>query len=315
MTQPITPFDGVFAQLTQGMSAAGYAKVVNNVGTQNDTQHTTVDRLAWIPVGVAAEQQHFEIPGATTPWRQACRFDVSVYGSSLERVLGLQALLVAWLDLIVGPPQGGPPSEDSTPAELTGVEDLAALAYPYSGLSGLSIKVTVPGARALTFSSTPLANPQAIATAINVAAMATSGPTSLLRARIIKDGAARYLELIMPSDPLGTTAATLTIDPAAANSACAILGFSAGDNNITDTGTAPVVPYRPGYLVEPSTPEVRGGDLSTQGWGLIVPVTLYRPIVSMEFPQGVIASTEVKVIATGGDTADETVIDVTASAA
>lgn len=314
-TAPLTPFDSILAQLTQGMSAARSSPIVNIVGWQLDSM-ATVDHLQWIPGNISVEQQHFQIPGATTPWRQAVPFDVHVQGSSLDRVLGLHSLLVAWLDIIVGPPQGGPPSGDETPAALTGVIDLAGLTYPYSGLAGLSIKVTSPGARSLAFPLTPLANPQAIATAINLAAMATHGPTSMIRARIVKEDAARYLELLMPTDPLGTVGSTLTIDPAAANSACAELGFSADDDNITDTGTPAARPYAPGYAVGPtSAPGIRGGEASAQTWGLVVPVTLYLPIVSMAFPQGVIASTELVVEASGGDEQTETVIDVIASAA
>ncbi len=260
-TPPLTPFDSILARLTQGMSAAHSSPIVNIVGWQLDTM-ATVDHIQWIPGNVSVDQQHFQIPGTTTPWRQVVLFDVHVQGSSLDRVLGLHSLLVAWLDIIVGPPQGGPPSSDETPAVLTGTADLAALSYPYSGLAGLSIKVTVPGARTLTFPSSPLATPQAIATAINLAAMATRGPTSLVRARIVKEGAERYLELLTPSDPLGTAGSTLTIDPTAANSACAALGFSSGDTNITDTGTPPVRPYAPGYVVGTTTPPgIRGGEL------------------------------------------------------
>jgi len=315
-TPPLTPFNRVFAKLTQGMSAARGSRVVNEVGWQKDAQHTTEDRLVWIPQGLAPEQQHFEIPGATTPFLQASRFDVSIYGSSYDRLSGLHSLLVAWLDIVQGPPQGGPPSEDSAPAVLRGTVDLATLVYPYSGLVGLSIKVTLPGARDIAFPSTPVTGPRDIATAINVAAQAASGPVAYLRARIVKDGPARYLELILPSDPLGTAGATLTIDPAAANSACAALGFSSGDSNITDTGTPPTRPYAPGYFVgDTEAPGIRGENTSAQGLGVIVPVTLYRPIVSWEFPQGVIASTEIQIAATGGDTPDEVVIDATASAA
>lgn len=315
-TPPLTPFNRVFAKLTQGMSAARGTRVTNEVGWQKDAQHTTDDRLVWIPRRLSPEQQHFELPGVTTPFRQASAFNVSIYGSSYDRLSGLHSLLVAWLDIVQGPPQGGTPSEDSTPAVLRGTVDLTTLVYPYSGLVGLTIKVAVPGARDVAFPSTPLAGPQDIANAINVVAQAFSGPDAYLRARIVKEGAARYLELLLPSDPLGTVGATLTIDPMAANSACAALGFSSGDSNITATGTPPTRPYAPGYLVGDSEePGIRGENTAAQGWGVVVPVTLYRPIVSWEFPQGVIASTELQVSATGGDIPDEVVIDVTASAA
>jgi len=313
---PITPFDPIFAQLTQGMSAAVGTRIVNLVGYEADAQHTRADRVMWIPRGIATEQQHFELPGATTPWRQGCPFDVSIYGSSLARLYEMHALLVAWLDLIVGPPQGGPPSDDAAPAVLRGTVDLAALLYPYAGLMGLSISVTAPGARSLALPASPVASPQAIATAINLAAQAASGPVQYVLARIVKDGAHRYLELLLESNPLGPPAATLTIDPTAANSACAALGFSSADDNITATGAAPTTPYRPGYYVGPSEePWMRGGDAASQGWGMIVPVTLYQPIVSIQFITGVIAAIELQIAATGGDAPDEVVVDVTASAA
>lgn len=311
MTQPITPFADLFAQLSQGMSAAGSVPVVNDVGWQKDAQHTTVDRLAWIPRSVASEPQDFELPGAVTPWRQACRFDVSIYGSSLDRLLGLHALMVGWLDLLVGPPRGAPPSDDAAPATIRGTVDLAALVYPYSDLAGLSIAVTEPGARSLSFPLTPLSSPQAIASAINVAAQAESGPVAGVRARLVADEEQLFLELLLPTDPLGTAGATLTIDPDADDSACAELGFSSDDDNVSATGTPATYPYRPGYMVDASAePGIRGGDLSAQGWGVIVPVTLYRPIPSMQFVTGVIGERPLQVVATGGDTPEEPVVNI-----
>lgn len=311
-TSPQTPFDTLFAQLTQGMSPPAPARrVVNVVGYDVDAQHTSAERVVWIPRGFRTEFQPFEIPGATTPYRQAWQWDVSIYGVSLDRLGAMHSLLVAWLDIMAGPALGSPPSDDAAPALLRGTVDLAALVYPYSGLAGLSIAVTVPGARSLEFPSTPLATPQAISDAVNAAALAATGPVQFIRARIIRDGAEQYLELLLPTDPTGTAGATLTIDPDAANSACAILGFSAGDDNITATGTPPTRPYRPGYFVADTiTPGVRGGDASAQGWGAIVQVTLYRPIVSLQSLVGVIADTPLQVIATGGDTPDENVVDI-----
>src|SRR5690242_11778345 len=93
-TPPLSPFDALFAQLSQGMSAARGSPVVNLVSWQIDAQTTSVDRVQWLPLGVDVEEQNFELPGLTTPWRQACRFEVHIYGSSFDRVLGLHGLLV-----------------------------------------------------------------------------------------------------------------------------------------------------------------------------------------------------------------------------
>src|SRR5688572_7602555 len=91
VTTPQTPFDLLFAQLSQGMSATGSAAVVNEVSTKKDAEHTTAERVVWIPRSVAVEQQHHEIPGAVTPWRQACSWDVSIYGDSLDRALEIHS--------------------------------------------------------------------------------------------------------------------------------------------------------------------------------------------------------------------------------
>lgn len=311
-TSPQTPFDTLFAQLTQGMSPAHGSKVVNNVGYDTDAQHTQVERLAWIPRRIRSEFQPFEIPGVTTPRRQAWTFDVSICGNSLVRLGALHSLLVGWLDIEVGPELGCPPSDDAAPAILRGTVDLATLVYPYSGLAGLSIAVTVPGARSIAFPMSPLTSPLDIALAVNQTALAATGPVQFVRGRIVRDGASLFLELLLPTDPTGTTGATLTIDPTAANSACAALGFSSGDSNITATGTPPTTLYRPGYQVAESIePGIRGGDGSAQMWGAIFPATLYLPIVSLQSLTGVIAETEVQVNAIGGETPPERAIDAT----
>ncbi len=307
-----TPFDELFAQLTQGMSPpAPSPRVVNVVGYPADAQHTQAERVAWIPRVIRNEFQPFEIPGAVTPYRQAWVFDVSIYGGSLDRLGALHALLVAWLDIEVGPALGCAPSDDATPALLRGTVDLAQLPYPWFGLVGKSIAVTSPGARSLDFPIVALASPLEIALAVNRAALASTGPVQYIRARLVREGVAIYLELILPSDPLATVGAVLTLDPMAANSACAQLGFSSRFDNITATGAPPSRLYRPGYqIAESIEPGIRGGDGSAQSWGAIVPVTLHRPIVSLQSLIGVIAETEIQIAVTGGDT-EETVVDVT----
>lgn len=309
MTQPLGPFNTLFAQLSQGMSVVGGRPVVNELGWQNDTQHTTAERVVWIPESVGVGFQPFQLAGQKDPYRQVSGFNVSLYGDSYDRVLELHGLLVGWLDVLVGPAQGCAPSDDATPAVLRGVVDLADLNYPLSDLIGTRINVAAPLARALAFPGTALDAPQAIATAVNLAAIAAG---LLVRARLHHaDTGEAYLELLLPTDPLGTVGATLTINPDVAGSACETLGFSADDDNLTATGTAPTWPYRPGYEVDKTAvPGPRGGNAASSGWGMVVPVTLYRPIASMHYLTGVIADTPTEVVATGGSEPDEIVIDI-----
>ncbi len=318
VTQPVSPFNTLLAQLTQGMSAARGQRVPNELGWQKGAQHTTEERVVWKPAPLDVQSAPFQLPDLTTPWRQASNFLVEIMATSYDRVLEIHALLVAWLDLIVGPPMGSVPSDDAVPARIRGTEDLNLLAFPYSGLIGKTLDFVAPLKRTFEFPAGDLANVDAIAAAINAQSYVsrTNAPAQAAAlptiARIAREGDAAYLELMLPTDPLGTVGATLSVNTATADSACPILGIEGNDSDIaTNTGTAPTRPYRPGYFVgESQEPGVRGGDLSSQGWGVIVPVTLYRPIVSMQFLRGVVLETPTEVVATGGDTPDETVVDI-----
>lgn len=313
VTQTVTPFNHLLAQLSQGMSAQRGQRVVNEFGWQSDAQHTTEERVVWIPAPLGVESQAFQLPGMVTPWRQASRFDVSLYGSSYDRLLEIHSLLVAWLDLLVGPPMGNNPSDDAAPAIIRGHADLALLTYPYSGLIGKTLDFSRPLKRTLTFPGTPIANVRSIAAAINAASVAAAQP---IRARIAFDGDEAYLELLYPTDslvyPIKTSApevgASLSMFTTTPTSAAGIFGIHGeGDEQIaTGIGTAPSTPYRPGYSVGSATPGPRGMNLESQACGAIVPVVLYRPIVSLQYLVGVILETPFEVLVAGGSEPDET---------
>ncbi len=306
MTQPVSPFNRLFAQLTQGMSAARGQRVVNELGWQKDAQHTTEERAVWIPGPVGTEPQAFQLPDMTTPWRQASRFDVAIYGSSYDRFLTMHGLLVAWLDLLEGPPMGSVPSGDETPATIRGASDLNLLAFPYSGLAGLTLDFVRPLKRTLTFPGTPLASVNAIAATIN--ALAAAVPLNY-RARIVREDGEAFLELLLPTDPLGTEGSALSLTTLPATSANDVFSFPVDDGGVASgVGTPATEPYRPGYLIGEGTPGPRGMDLQSQGVGAVVPVTLYRPIVSIQFLAGVVLETPIEVLVTGGSEPDETVV-------
>jgi hypothetical protein len=276
------------------------------VGYDVDAQHTTAERVVWIPAKLGVESASFQLPGMVTPWKQASRFLVSIYGTSYGRVLQIHSLLVGWLDLLVGPPMGSVPTGDEQPATIRGSADLSLISYPTISFAGLTLDFLAPLKRTIAFPSAALNGPNDIASAFNTAAVAAA---LQYRARIVRVGAAKCLEVILPTDPLGTTGATYTLDPNTTSSACPLLGITGSDGgNAVATGTPPTGPYRPGYYVGESEPGPRGGDLQAGGWGAIVPVALYLPIPSLVDVVGVILDTSTDVLATGGDTPDETVV-------
>lgn len=304
MSQPRHPFERLFAQLTQGMSADG-AKVINDLGPFAAAQYDAADRLEWIPDGVVTVNREFQLPHAITPHDQASDFLVRIYGGSYWRALDLHSLLVGMLDLLIGPPQGCAPSQDETRALLIGAVDLDALSYPYSGLVGRTLDVTTDGLkRALAFPGSALGSPQAIADAVTAAANAIR---LNVHAFLKKDGAELRLALYSATDPLGAVGASIVLDPTPTSSACAPLGFTAGDGNLTAQGTPASTPYRPGYVVESARPGPRGGDVATTTWGLEVPVRLFRPIKSMQWLVGTIQTVPIAVTATDGQGPPETI--------
>lgn len=302
MNDQRSPFDLLFAQLTQGMtardtSASGQKRstpITNELGRQKDAAQTQADRLVWVARDVAIRERPFLLPQDNSQNDQVTTFDVAIYGSSFARVLDLHAWMAGVIDNLIGPPMGCAPSDDTAPATLTGTVDLATLVYPFAGLAGLSLQVTLPLSRSLAFADS-YADPVAIAVGINVAARAAK--LDILASLTWGDDGARFLVLTMPQDALDPRAHTLTIDPDAASSACSVLGFSAGDGNITAATTPASSPYRPGYLIGPSSKPVSGGDLDSSGWGMTVPVELRRPTISTHYLLGMIQSTPFDVFA------------------
>ena len=301
---PVTPFAPLFAQLTQAMSAEGSPPVRHEIGTQRDAAHTADDRIVWImgPPGTGIEvvERPFQLPGDVTPDDQAWDFLVSIYGYDLTRAGSLHALLVASLDNIVGPPEGAAPSDDYAPAELTGTVDLRAWLWPSLALSGLALTFVAPYPVTVAMPAASLASPVDAAVAIRDALRAIGSPVLVGLARGA-DGE-RFLRLSIPADPLGTVAPTITLDPDAADSACAVLGI----DGTPAIGAAPTMPYRPGYRVGKSEPGPRGGTVEAGAWGLVVPVRLYLPIRSLSYVPAIIQQTAFTVAAatdTGEDIA------------
>lgn len=290
-TSPITPFDTIFARLTQGMSAEGSPPVRHEIGTQADAAHTADDRIVWIPDGIETVIRPFTLPADVTPDDQAWDFKVSIYGSDLARVGALHSLLVGWLDLLVGPEQGAPPSEDAAPAELTGSVDLGAFLYPWTGLDGLALTFLSPYPVTVQMPAGSLASPVAVALAIRDALRAIGSPV-LVTLDKGEDGA-RCLRLSLPADVLATDPPTIALDPTAPLSACDALGF----DDAPAIGAAPSMPYRPGYKVAKSQPGPRGGTVDAGAWGLIVPVRLFLPIRSMSFVPAMIQRVSITVAA------------------
>lgn len=267
---PSTPFDDLFARLSQGMSAEGSPPVLHEVGTAADAEHTADDRVVWIPVGLSAVVRTFQQPDGASPDHQAWDWNVSIYGETLARVGELHSLLVGWLDLLIGPEQGAPASTDATAPAIDGTVNVGAWLYPSHTLASAVLTLTEPRAIALTLPAGSLGHPRAIAGAIATALRDAELP---ITAALTRSGAEAYLRLEGATSPDGTDPATITV---ADSGAGALLGLAG-----TSTGTAATQPYRPGYSVGKSQPGPRGGTVDAGGWGLIVPVRLYTPIYSV----------------------------------
>ncbi len=281
----------------RAVSASGQKSVTpitNELGPQKDAAQTQADRLVWIPRDVAIRERNFLLPQDNSQNDQVTTFNVSIYGSSFARVLDLHAWLAGIVDNLIGPWVGSAPSDDAAPAVLTGTVDLAALSYPFAGLAGLSLQVTAPLSRALAFADS-YADPVAIAVGLNAEARAKK--IDLLATLTWGEDGTRFLVLTMPQDALDPRTKTLTIDSDAAGSACSVLGFSAGAHNVTAATTPASSPYRPGYLIGPSSQPIQGGDLDSSSWGMVVPVELRRPTISTHYLLGMIQSTPFDVLA------------------
>ncbi len=305
MSQPLTPFDLLFAQLTQGMTARAGSKatpITNEVGTFADAMQTQADRLVWITKKIAIKDRPFCLPQDVSQNDQAVTFDVAIYGSSLLRVLDMHGWLAGILDLLIGPMPGCAPSTDHVGAVLTGDVDLMSLSYPYDGLDGLSLAFLAPALRSVTFAGS-YGSPVEIAAAVNVLARAQR--LGVLASLVRSDDAAQaFLCLTSPQDPLDPRAHAMTLDPDAAGSACGVLGFASSSHNVTASTTPASTPYRPGYAIGEGQPGPRGGDLASSSWGIVVPIELRRPSVSTAYRLGMILTTPSTV-----ETDDEIVVD------
>jgi hypothetical protein len=112
MSGPRHPFEELLAQLTGAM------KIAHLFGTQADADATGAPRIVWIPstgAGLGVGPMPYQLPGQESPWRQVARFDVAIYGGSPIEVYQRHSELVGWIDLLVGPRNGCPPSDDGDP--------------------------------------------------------------------------------------------------------------------------------------------------------------------------------------------------------
>ncbi len=97
-----SPFDGVFAALTEAMGVLHTASP--------DTDPSQKDRCEWKHGGFGGlEPIGYTMPGTVTIGRQAVEYQVSVYGASELEVLARAGELAGHLDNLVGPPQGAAP--------------------------------------------------------------------------------------------------------------------------------------------------------------------------------------------------------------
>ncbi len=305
-TAPLTPFDDLFAKLTQAMSAEGSPPIRHEVGTQASSVFTADERVIWVmgPAGTGIETvvRPFQLPDCASPNDQAWDWRVEIHGPSLLRVGEIHSLLVGWTDLLIGPEQGAAPSADATPAEAVGTVDLATLSYPTSDLDGLALTFTLPYPLTVTMPAGPLDSPIALAVAVGQALRASG--IGVLVALDRGDTTERYLRLTMPADPLTDIAPTFALDPAAADSACAVLGF----DDTPAIGSAPTMPYRPGYKIGKSE-GAKGGTVDAGAWGLVVPVRLFQPVKALVFPPAIIQRVQLLTSAatsTGENIATET---------
>lgn len=110
---PRHPFELLLEQLTGCMSKPK-APLRHGFGMQEESAHTSADRIVWIPGKIGVEDLPYQLPNVDSPKRQACLFYVSIYAGSPIGAYSKHAELVGYLDLLVGPPQGAPPSHDGT---------------------------------------------------------------------------------------------------------------------------------------------------------------------------------------------------------
>ncbi len=299
---PGTPFDALFAQLTEAMSAVN-ARVPNEVGTQSDTLLTGDERVVWIPSKIATVIRPFRFQESVTPTDQAWDWTVVIYAGSLERAGEIHALLVAYLDLIIGPEQGCPPSPDAAPAVLTGATDLSGWLWPSSLLDGLSLSFAAPYPLTVAMPAGPVASPVALAVAVQ-AALRAAGYPALCSMQRERRAAETYLRLTIPADPLSTEPVALALDPEADASACALLGF----DGVPAASQPPSTPYRPGYVVG-DFKGPQGGTIDAGQWSLSGTVRLFLPVRSITWVPAPVQRATLTVTAatsTGEDIAVET---------
>jgi len=313
---PRHPHEVLFAKLSQAMSAPG-AVVRHDLGPKAAAAAGVGDRIEWIPVALRAAPARFQFPGGITAADQVIDYEVTIHGSSFARMLELHAQLAATLENLIGPEGGSPPSDDAAPATLTGAVDLTTFSYPFSGLIGTTLNVLADGlARALSLPSSPVASPRAIVDALNMAsnAVPAAGMSGALRYNAhfrIDIGVAgeEYLGIYSATvltDPF-PSGATLILDPATLTSACGMLGFSSLEGNISSTGTGPSKRYQPGYQIGESD-KPTGGNLVAGGWAVVLPVTLYQPIMAERYLVGTIQTVPLTVTnSVDGTSPDESI--------
>jgi len=130
-TAPRHPFELVLEQLTGRMG------VRNGWGWQEDAEPNAnaKARLVWVPPEKGAIEYGpplYRIPHTETIATQLCNFDVSFHVGSALDVYDKHCELAAWLDVIVGPKMGSPPSRDGVELEHGGYE-IGAVDFPKDG--------------------------------------------------------------------------------------------------------------------------------------------------------------------------------------
>jgi len=97
----------LFKQLT------GSTGITHVEGTAADAEHTMLERCVWITDTFAVVPIAYQPDeNAEAVAARAETFDVSIYVGTIDRLREVFNDLVAWVDMLCGPPNGGPDGGD-----------------------------------------------------------------------------------------------------------------------------------------------------------------------------------------------------------
>lgn len=105
-TSPRHPWERLFDELTGRMG------VKHAFGTEDEAKSAPFNRVVWVPQDIGFADASFTPEYAQATQFLEGNFKVRIFGASPIRVYQLVASLAGWVDLLVGPAQGDPESED-----------------------------------------------------------------------------------------------------------------------------------------------------------------------------------------------------------